>query len=114
MRKLTFQKLGQKHRDYLEKFLKANKQQVRHQLHVASAQQLTLLLQLVHFIANGDIPLRKDLFPGIVKSKKLPFIRSKFENVKEFVKVKRAPREEKLSLLYKLQGQLPMFVAVLF
>ena len=53
----------------------------------SETRHLTVLIQILHYIANGSIPLRKKDYASVCKSKKHGFIFKSFrtiENAKRF------------------------------
>ena len=65
-----------------------DKTKLKRRLNRASAQQLNLLIKLLHSLMNGHIHLKKIHFQRIKQSKKHPFLRNMFEEPEDYRKLK--------------------------
>ncbi len=71
-------------------------------LFTADDGQLNTLLKYLHFLANGEIEIKKDVFEIILKSKKLNFITAKVEKLKLVQQIVNGPRTVKIKFLTQL------------
>jgi hypothetical protein len=87
--------------------------EVRHLLNISSKNQLHLLARVIHFVASGEIPLKKEKYERIKRSKKLTFINNEFEREKDIAKLLSFKRRDLITTLYKIQGVIPDLVSPL-
>jgi hypothetical protein len=87
---------------------------VRDLLNFATSKQLIPLIQIIHHVVSGKIPITKSNFQEIVRKKKLPYIRRHFESLENVKKLIENDRRTQLSILYKIQSVLPTLLSPLF
>ena len=80
----------------------------------ASDTALNVLVRLLHLIANGEIPMRSVDFDLLKKSKRLVFLRSKFESNAAFIQTFKLQREFKISILKQFSSMYPNILYFLF
>lgn len=100
--------------DFLEGLLGMRPKQVRQALQFASIKELNLIIRLIRLICTGAIPIQKSHFSVLVKSKKLAFIKRKFEDDKEFRGLLAGDRKRKLTTLYNIQRLIPILIKQVF
>ena len=71
-------------------------------LQSADDTELNTLIKLLHFLANGEIPMKKDNFQAIKDSKKLTLITKKVERKSSVVNLIKSSRVLKLKFLFQL------------
>ena len=67
----------------------------------ASDAEINTLLKYLHFVANGQIHIKKENFDRLTK-RHLSIIRQKIEEKAKIQTILQAQRKEKLQFLYKL------------
>ena len=70
----------------------------------ANDDQLILIVQIIHYIANGLISLPRNCYETLKKSQKLKFINKTFCSKGKTVKLLKSSREEKLAKLFLLNA----------
>jgi hypothetical protein len=71
-------------------------------LYTADDGQLNTLLKYLHFLANGEIEIKKSVFEIIDKSKKLKLITAKVEKIRLVQQMVNGPRTSKIKFLTQL------------
>jgi hypothetical protein len=71
-------------------------------LYSANDTQLNTLIKYLHFLANGEIEIKKSLFEIIEKSNKLKIISKKVERLHSTQVLVNGPRSKKLLFLNQL------------
>jgi hypothetical protein len=77
---------------------------VRHILNLASTEQLKLLVHVLYHLTNGEMPLKKQHFEDIIRSKKLNILKQEFGTKKLIDSLLEKPRAVILERLYKVQS----------
>lgn len=67
----------------------------------SSIDEVNILLHILFSITQGNIPIKRENFELLKKSKKLIFLHKQFENNAKFNKIMSATLKEKISLLMK-------------
>jgi hypothetical protein len=80
-------------------------------LNGANDSQITTLLKYLHFLANGDIKIKKSNFDIIQNHKKLHLIKTQVESKKALRTILMKDRADKLNFLNKLA---PIYPAILY
>lgn len=80
-------------------------------LKTADDAQLHTVIKYLHFLANGEVKLKRDKFKALEDSKILHFIQMKLEKKQSIVKLIKESRITKLRILQKL---MPYFKILLF
>lgn len=80
----------------------------------AENSELNTLLYYLHFVANGKIPITKNNFQALKKSKKLTFIQKKIEKDADLSKLVNSSRKIKLNFLIKISTSFPNLLYALF
>ena len=83
-------------------------------LHSASDIKLNTLIKFLHFLTNGEIPIKKENFELIHSQKKLTLIKKFVEKKTALSKLLKAERETKLKFLKQLSSVYPPLLYVLF
>ena len=73
-------------------------------LNVASDSKLNTLLRFLHFLANGEIKIKKANFDIIVAQRKLTFIKKNVEKKAAITRLLKSERQEKLKFLKQLSA----------
>ena len=94
---------------YKENIL-ANKRKIAN----VSDSQLTLLIKIIHLIANHVIELDEEQGKQLVKAKKLPVIKKLFLSNADYTKLIQGPREKKIQALMQVVKVLPILMYPLF
>lgn len=79
----------------------------------ASDNELTTLSKYLHFISNGEIPIKKQNF-DVLSKKHIQLIRKAFENKFTLQTFLQKQRKEKMLLFIKLLRSLPQLLTPLF
>ena len=101
-------------KEFLAELYESNKLTARKILMIASDAQIKLLLYLLHFIANGDIPLSQESHDSISKAKKARFILTKFRDKAKVKKLLKLERKDQLQILLKLSSLYKFLLLRLF
>lgn len=83
-------------------------------LSFASDTSLNVIIRVLHLIANGEIPMRKDDFEVLKKAKKFLFLRRKFEKNSAFIETFSLKREFKLAVLKQFCSVFPNILYFMF
>ena len=94
---------------YRENIL-ANKRKIAN----VSDSQLTLLIKIIHLIANHVIELDEEQGKLLVKAKKLQVIKKLFLSNADYTKLIQGPREKKIQALMQVVKVLPILMYPLF
>ena len=87
-------------RPFLRKLTKAtNKYYKNKVLSDASDSELSTLMHVLHFIANGEITLSKNKQDKLIKGKKMPHLAKRFKSDDELEKLLKLNKKQKLKLL---------------
>ena len=74
----------------------------KRKLQTADDTELNTLIKFLHFLSNGEIPMKKENFQAINESKKLSLITKKVERKSSVVNLIKSPRVVKLKFLMQL------------
>ena len=77
----------------------------------ANDTKLDTLIKFLHFLANGEIPMKKSNFEVIQSHKKLAYIKRQVEKKSAVIKLLKAEREVKIKFLKQLSN---VFSALLY
>ena len=80
----------------------------------ASDNALNVLVRVLHLIVNGTIPMRKNDFDAVKKSKKFGSLRKNFESKSAFLQTLNLKREFKMSLLKNFLSLYPNILYFMF
>jgi hypothetical protein len=80
----------------------------------ANDTQLDTLLKFLHFLANGEIKIKKENFEIIEREKKLKLIKAKVERKQNLNKLLKSDRSDKLKFLNKLSNVYGALLYTLF
>ena len=83
-------------------------------LNFASDIKLNTLIKFLHFLANGEVPIKKTNFDLIQSHKKLNFIKRHVEKKSAVSKLLKADREIKLKFLKQLSAIYAVLLYILF
>jgi len=83
-------------------------------LYFADDGQLNTLIKYLHFLANGEIEIKKSTFEIIEKSNKLKLITRKVEHLKSTQTLVSGQRSQKLFFLNQLTDIYPALLYPLF
>ena len=90
-------------KDFLAKLFQSNSVLfTKKQIVNSESRHLTLLIQILHYIANGSIPLRKKDYASVCKSKKHGFIFKSFRTIENAKKLLNESRENQTKALTKI------------
>lgn len=67
----------------------------------ATSHQLNILIKILELIVKGEIPIKKELFPAIKKSKRLPHL-AKLNDRFHLSSLQSMPKEQKLLYLNQI------------
>ena len=73
-------------------------------LNFATDSKLDTLLKLLHFLANGEIPMKKNNFEVVQSHKKLAYIKRHVEKKSAVLKMLKAERQVKVKFLKQLSN----------
>lgn len=79
-----------------------------------SILNLNTLIKVLHFITIGEIPLSNQAIERLTKSRKAHFLHKKFKQKKLVRNLLNSNRQEKISVLVKVQKFLPDLLESLF
>lgn len=88
----------------------ASSVQAKHILAVTSDNQINTLIKFIHFLANGEIKLKKNHFEAIT-SGQLKLVKKHFESKASVKRLLSTERKNKLEILNKFS---PIFHQLLF
>ena len=94
------------HQEFFKKLYTSPKLKTRHYLNLASTKQLKLLINVLHHIFSGDIPLKREFFLKIKNAKKWSYCVHEFEREKDVKDLLNKDRADILAVLYKIQSVL--------
>jgi hypothetical protein len=100
----TFRKELQQESKFLNDLHTCSRLKARHCLNTASKKQLKVLIQIFHHIADGEIPLKREIYEKIVRAKKSNYLHREFEREKDVKVLLQSSRADILSKLYRLQS----------
>jgi hypothetical protein len=80
----------------------------------ASDSQLNTLIKFLHFLANGEITMKKENFEIIEQAHKIKMIKGRVEKKKNMNYLLKSERKEKLKFLNKLCNVYNALLATLF
>ena len=83
-------------------------------LNFATDTKLDTLIKLLHFIANGEIPMKKQNFEVIQSHKKLSYIKRQVEKKSAVIKLLKAERAVKMKFLKQLSNVYSALLYCLF
>ena len=83
-------------------------------LNFANDTKLDTLIKLLHFIANGEIPMKKQNFEVIQSHKKLSYIKRQVEKKSTVNKLLKAERAVKIKFLKQLSNVYSALLYCLF
>ena len=114
--KEVFRKKLLKERSFLKRFVEASgsRSKIQHLLHISTHHQLVVLACIVHFVACGEVAIKRECLERLKRSKKAPILRRLFEHEREARELKSADRETLLGALSKITSVLPEIVGCLF
>jgi len=82
-------------------------------LNFANDTEINTLAKYLHYISNGEIPIKKQNFDAL-KKKHLSFVKRSFEKKQNLQKFLQQQRKEKNLILSKLLSALPSLLTPLF
>lgn len=85
-----------------------------HILKLSQKRQLNLLLEIIHHILNGKVPLKQEVLTRLVKTNKLPFLRSTFENPGNFRKLLDSGSDNKIKTIASTGPALSILLQTFF
>lgn len=100
------------HKTFLKSLL-TTPSRVRKILNNADNAEITVLLELLHWFACGEIGVSKKLHNRIQKSPAASLFRKHFVRVEGFDKLLKNTRSKKLLILIALKTLIPLFIVVL-
>jgi hypothetical protein len=83
-------------------------------LNSANDSQLNTLIKFLHFLANGEIRMKKENFKVIENANKLKLIKAKVEKKKNMNNLIKSERKLKLKFLNKLSNLYDALLDTLF
>ena len=86
----------------------------RKQILSAETEQLRLLIQILHYLTSGSIPLRTKDYKSVCKNKKHGFIFKSFRSLENANKLLNESRETQCKALTKISVCYPKLFYVLF
>ena len=102
-------------KDFLAKLFQSNSVLfTKKQIVNSESRHLTLLINVLHYIANGSIPLRKKDYASVCKSKKHGFIFKSFRTIENVKKLLNESRENQTKALTKISMCYPNLFFALF
>lgn len=84
------------------------------QISHATDEKLNVLIKILHLICIGEIHLRKVDYGLLKKSKRLQFLKTHFNTKVSYVRLLKAPREQKVTVLRKLSAQFKPLLFTMF
>ena len=89
---------------FLSEVYGSNKLSVKKTLSSASDLQIKILINVLHYVAAGDIKLTRNDFDTIATAKKTRYLFKNFKEKSKANKLLKAPRKEQLECLFKLSS----------
>ena len=102
------------HKQFLLELYNSNALKSKKVLTSATDAQLKLLINILHFVSIGDIPLSRQSFNSISKSRKTTFLSKKFDSKAKTKKLVKSSRKEQLGILFKLGSSYGKILESLF
>ena len=99
---------------FLSEVYASNKLSVKKTLSSASDLQIKILINILHYIAAGDISLTRNDFDTISRAKKSQHIIKNFKEKSKANKLLKAERKVQLESLFKLSSLYPQLLRRLF
>ena len=97
-----------RHADFLKSLCSEPSRKVRRLLANATLPELNVLIKILHCVSRGRIPIDRKDYLEVIRKKKLPFLRQHFEGKESVRLLVRAPRCDKLDVLFKLLSVIPL------
>ena len=105
MNKDVFKNYLQRDKAFLRRLYEGQNKSVNNRiLTFASDTKLNTLIRLLHFLATGEIKIKRQNFEIIQANKKLNLIRRSVEKKAALARLLKSEREQKLQFLKKLSG----------
>lgn len=99
----TLRDLMLRDKDFLARLYTENSVSItKKQITNADSEQLCLLVQILHYICNGKIPLKNKSYYSVCKAKRHGFIFRSFRKVENTNKLLNASRENQCESLTKI------------
>lgn len=98
-KKLRLREFMIKEKEFLKSLYVGNPLSNRSSLSFATNFQLNVLIRVLYYIVKGQIPMKRDHFEALTKSKKRGVLHSRLSKVEDLKKLIQATREEKLKFL---------------
>jgi len=106
--------LLQRDKEFLKNLFKSDSiQKSRRLINFATDSEITTLMKYLHFISNGEIPIKKENFNALEK-RHLQLIKKKFVNKQSLFQALQLSRKDKLQILLKLIKIFPHLLSPLF
>jgi hypothetical protein len=86
----------------------------RKKIHTADDAELNTLIKFLHFLSNGEIPMKKNNFQTIKENKKLRLITKNVEKKSSVINLLKSSRVSKLNFLLQLSKIYPFLLYPLF
>ena len=102
MDKEKLRNLMLQNRNFLALLYNSNSLQAKKELATATNVQIRLILTLLHHCASGSIPVPKDNFEILKKSRKVGFLEKRFYSKVAINKLLRSTRKDQLNALFKV------------
>ena len=99
---------------FLSEVYGSNKLSVKKTLSSASDLQIKILINVLHYVAAGDIKLTRNDFDTIATAKKTRYLFKNFKEKSKANKLLKAPRKEQLECLFKLSSLYQQLLRRLF
>ena len=90
------------HKQFLLELYNSNALESKKVLTSANDAQLKLLINILHFVSIGDIPLSRTSFNSIARARKTTFLSRRFDSKTKAKKLVKSSRKEQLGILFKL------------
>lgn len=90
------------HKQFLLELYDSNALESKKVLTSATDAQLKLLINILHFVSIGDIPLSRTSFNSISRARKTTFLSKKFDSKAKAKRLVKSSRKEQLGILFKL------------
>ena len=105
MNKDVFKNYLQRDKAFLRRLYEGQNKSVNNRiLTFASDTKLNTLIRLLHFLATGEIKIKRQNFEIIQANKKLNLIRRSVEKKAALARLLKSEREQKVQFLKKLSG----------
>ena len=113
--KTSLRDLMLRNKDFFAKIYSASSASIIRKLIVnAESSQLCLLIQILHYLANGSIPMRKTDYAKVCRKQKNGFIFKSFRSLENANKLLNEPRESQCKALTKIAVCYPNLFYLLF